>query len=86
VLRVMQANTILPAVTAQDAGRELIHHRLKVVQIMGDPVTLKKIAWIFQRVPDLFDLQCLDSSLVVRLPTVQCVPPSYTGAQRGENR
>jgi hypothetical protein len=86
VLRVMQANPILPAVTAQDAGRELIHQRLKVVQIMGDPDTLKKIAWIFQRVPDLFDLQCLDSSLVVRLPNWPRVSPSYTGAQRGEDR
>jgi hypothetical protein len=66
MLMVIQANAALPAVTAQDVGRDLYHHRQKIVQIIGDPGALKKIAWIFQRVPDMFDIRFLNASLVVR--------------------
>ena len=60
------ANSKLPSVTAQDVGRELYHDRQDLVQIIGDMNTLRKIAWIFQRVPDMFDVQFHQSSLIVR--------------------
>ncbi|HEX9922262.1 MAG TPA: hypothetical protein VGD99_06345 [Anaerolineae bacterium] len=73
MLMVIKANATLPAVTAQDVGRELYHHRQKFVQIIGDPGALKKIAWIFERVPDMFDIRFLNASLVVR-----CAEPKRT--------
>ena len=60
------ANSKLPSVTAQDVGRELYHDRQDMVQIIGDAGALKKIAWIFKRVPDMFDVQFYQSSLIVR--------------------
>lgn len=59
-------NEQLPAVTAQDAGREVYHGRQESVQIIGDEVSSKQIAWIFSTVPDLFEIQLNCSSLIVR--------------------
>jgi hypothetical protein len=84
MLMVIQANAALPAVTAQDVGRDLYHHRQKIVQIIGDPGALKKIAWIFQRVPDMFDIRFLNASLVVRCARAKAAKseriPLETGA------
>lgn len=63
---IIEANPQLPSVTAQDAGREIYHGRWNVVRIIGDENSLQKIAWIFQRVPDMFAVQFQNSSLIVR--------------------
>ena len=63
---VVVANIYLPAVTAQDVGREIYHGRHDMVRIIGDEGSLSKIAWIFQRVPDMFEVQYLTSGLIVR--------------------
>lgn len=62
---VIEANAQLPSVTAQDAGREIYHGRHDTVRIIGDESSLKKIAWIFQRVPDMFAVRFQNSSLLV---------------------
>jgi hypothetical protein len=69
MLMVMVANSQLPSVTAQDVGRELYHGRQDVVQIIGDEPSLKKVAWIFERVPDMFEVQCQYATLIVRRAT-----------------
>lgn len=66
MLMVMVANSQLPSVTAQDVGRELCHGRQDLVQVIGNEPSLKKIAWIFDRVPDMFELQLQGTSLIVR--------------------
>lgn len=71
MLMVMTANSKLPAMTAQDVGRELYHRRYDMVQIIGDEPTLERIAWIFQRVPDMFVIQFKYASLIVRRATAQ---------------
>ena len=65
-MMVTVANSRLPSVTAQDVGRDLYHKRQDVAQIIGDERTLKAIAWIFQRVPDMFDVQSYQCFLIVR--------------------
>jgi hypothetical protein len=62
----IEANPQLPSVTAQDVGREIYHGRHEVVRIVGDKNSLQKIAWIFQRVPDMFAVRFQHSSLIVR--------------------
>jgi hypothetical protein len=64
---VMVANIRRPSITAQDAGRELFHRRQDVVKIIGDDLSLKKIAWIFAQVPDMFKFRRLASCLIVCL-------------------
>jgi hypothetical protein len=83
MLMVIQANAALPAVTAQDVGRELYHRRRQIVQIIGDPGALKKIAWIFQRVPDMFDVRFLDASLVVRCARAKTAEPEPITLESG---
>ncbi len=63
---VVVANMHFPAVTAQDVGREIYHGRQEAVRIIGDEGSLSKIAWIFQRVPDMFVVQRHSSWLIVR--------------------
>jgi hypothetical protein len=63
---VIVANQQLPSLTAQAVGRDLYHGRQDVVQIIGDKNCLRKIAWIFETVPDLFDAKFQNTSLVVR--------------------
>ncbi|NJN97851.1 MAG: hypothetical protein HC875_29115 [Anaerolineales bacterium] len=60
------ANMRFPAVTAQDAGREVYHGRQEAVRILGDERSLSQIAWIFQRVPDMFEVQRHATELIVR--------------------
>jgi hypothetical protein len=71
MLMVIKANPKLPAMTAQDVGRELYHRRYDVVQIIGDKHTLERIAWVFRRVPDMFALQFKYTSLIVRRAAAQ---------------
>jgi hypothetical protein len=59
------ADANFPAITAQNVGREIYHGRQDVVRIVGDKRTLGKIAWIFQKVPDLFTIRLQCASLVV---------------------
>ncbi len=66
MLLVLRANRLLPALTAQNVGRELYHQRYNVVQIIGARPTLQKIAWIFARASDMFDIRFQYDSLVVR--------------------
>lgn len=63
---VIEAGYLFPSIVAQNAGREIYHGRQDMVKIMGDPSSLQKIAWIFDRVPDMFDVQLRPSFLVVR--------------------
>lgn len=63
---VVVANMHFPAVTAQDVGREVYHGRHEMVRIIGDEGSLSKIAWIFERVPDMFEVQRQTSGLIVR--------------------
>jgi hypothetical protein len=63
---VIEAGYHFPSIVAQNAGREIYHGRQDMVKIMGDENSLKKIAWIFSRVPDMFDVQLRPSFLVVR--------------------
>jgi hypothetical protein len=65
-IMVVVANIHLPAVTAQDVGREVYHGRHEVIRIVGDEGSLSRIAWIFQRVPDMFDVQRHAYELIVR--------------------
>jgi hypothetical protein len=66
LLMVVTANMHFPAITAQDVGREVYHGRHEMVRIIGDERSLGLIAWIFQRVPDMFEVQHQTSGLVVR--------------------
>jgi phosphohistidine phosphatase SixA len=66
MLLIIKANEKLPALTCQDVGRELYHKRYNVVQIIGHTPTLRKIAWIFAKVSDMFDLQFQYASIIVR--------------------
>jgi hypothetical protein len=66
---VIVANIQFPAVTAQDVGREIYHGRHEMVRIIGDESSLRKIAWIFQRVPDMFEVQRQAYALTVRRGT-----------------
>lgn len=63
---VIIANMRFPAVTAQDVGREVYHGRQEAVRIVGDERSLSQIAWIFQRVPDMFEVQNYSTELIVR--------------------
>ena len=63
---VIVADMQFPAVTAQDVGREVYHGRHEAVCIIGDESSLSKIAWIFKRVPDMFEVQRQTSGLIVR--------------------
>lgn len=65
MLKIVKANPLLPAITAQDVGRDLCHRRQDVVQIIGERPTLENIAWIFQRIPDMFTARFRDTSLIV---------------------
>ncbi|MCL4299296.1 MAG: hypothetical protein KJ077_26415 [Anaerolineae bacterium] len=65
-MMVVLANLHFPAITAQDVGREVYHGRHEMVRIIGDERSLGKIAWIFQRVPDMFEVQHQTSGLIVR--------------------
>ena len=60
------ANPRLPSVTAQNVGRDLYHKRQDVAQIIGDEHSLKAIVWIFQRVPDMFDIQFYPTFIIIR--------------------
>jgi hypothetical protein len=71
MLLVVKANENLPALTCQDVGRELYHKRYDVAQIIGPSHTLQKIAWIFERASDMFELQFQYASLVVRRARAQ---------------
>jgi hypothetical protein len=71
MLKVVVADKRLPSVTAQNVGRELYHRRQDIVQIIGEERCLKKIAWIFQRVPDMFDIQLQKGSLIARRAQTQ---------------
>lgn len=84
LLKVMVANNRLPSVTAQNAGRELYHRRQEMVQIIGQERCLKKIAWIFQRVPDMFEVQRQPGSLIVRRAQAQLEQqPAQAGETQG---
>jgi hypothetical protein len=63
---IVRATPQFPSILAQNIGRELYHGRQDVVQIVGDKNSLRHIAWIFKKVPDMFELQCENSSLLVR--------------------
>ena len=63
---VIVADMQFPAVTAQDVGREVYQGRQEAVRIIGDESSLSKIAWIFQRVPDMFEVQRQAHVLIVR--------------------
>ncbi len=63
---VIVANSNFPAVTAQNVGREVYHGRQEAICIVGDEGSLNQIVWIFQRVPDMFELQRQTSRLIVR--------------------
>jgi hypothetical protein len=63
---IVKANTHFPAITAQVVGREVYYGRHEVVCITGDKGSLSKIAWIFERVPDMFEVQRQTSGLIVR--------------------
>jgi hypothetical protein len=63
---VIEAGYLFPSIVAQNAGREIYHGRQDMVKIVGDENSLQKIAWIFSRVPDMFDVQRRPSFLVVR--------------------
>jgi hypothetical protein len=63
---VIVASMQFPAVTAQDVGREIYHGRHETVRIIGDEGSLSKIAWIFQRVPDMFEVQRQAYGLTIR--------------------
>lgn len=63
---VVQATSRFPSILAQNVGRELYYGRQDVVQIVGDKTSLRNIAWIFKKVPDMFEIQCENSSLLVR--------------------
>ncbi len=63
---IIRANSKFPAITAQNVGREVWSNRQPVVRIIGDRQTLQRIAWIFQRVPDMFEVRFDYASLVVR--------------------
>ncbi|MBE7474819.1 MAG: hypothetical protein HS114_37275 [Anaerolineales bacterium] len=65
-MMVVIANMRFPAVTAQDVGREVYHGRQEAVCIVGDERSLSQIAWIFQRVPDMFEVQRYSTELIVR--------------------
>lgn len=65
VLTAVVANSKLPAVTAQDVGRDLYYGRVEIVQIIGDEKILKRIAWILKQVPDLFEVRFQRDVLVV---------------------
>ena len=62
---VVIANSKYPSITAQNIGRELYHGREEMVQIIGNKHTLKAIAWIFAKVPDMFEIQFKSASLIV---------------------
>lgn len=62
---VVMADKNFPAIVAQNVGREICHGRQDVIRIVGDKRSLEKIAWIFQRVPDMFNVQFQHASLVV---------------------
>jgi len=70
------ANDRLPSLTAQYVGREIYHGRQDIVRVIGDQHTLEKIAWIFRRVPDMFEVVCGSSSLLVRRPVTQAIDKS----------
>ena len=78
MLMVVRANSRLPSVTTQDVGRDLYHGRQDVVQIVGDRRTLENIAWIFQKVPDMFEIQFKSMSLIVRRAKEQTGPQATT--------
>ena len=70
IAMIINANSHLPAVTAQDVGRELYHKRHDEVKILGTEDSLKRIAWILGRVDDMFKVQARPASLVVRRVSV----------------
>lgn len=59
------ADENFPAIVAQNVGRDICYGRQEVVRIVGDKRSLEKIAWIFQKVPDMFTIQLQRTSLVV---------------------
>jgi hypothetical protein len=75
MLLVVKADDKFPALTCQDVGREVYHQRYSVAQIIGHKQTLRKIAWIFSKVPDMFNLRFRDASLIVRRAQAQSVRP-----------
>ncbi len=77
------ATAQLPALVAQDVGRELHYGRQDIVRIIGDQWTLKQIAWIFERVPDMFTVQRQLSALVVRRASAWATQPGTTRAEAG---
>jgi hypothetical protein len=54
---IILASDKLPSITAQHVGRELYHCRQDVVRIIGSKRVLETIAWIFKKVPDMFETQ-----------------------------
>ena len=72
---VIQATPRFPSILAQNVGRELYHGRQDVVQIVGDQTSLRNIAWIFKKVPDMFEIQCENSSLLVRRTELRAGTP-----------
>ena len=62
---VVVADENYPAIVAQNVGRDICYGRQDVVRIVGDKRSLEKIAWIFQKVPDMFTIQFQQASLVV---------------------
>jgi hypothetical protein len=62
---VVMADKNFPAIVAQNVGREICHGRQDVIRIVGDKQSLDRIAWIFQKVPDMFTIQFQQASLVV---------------------
>jgi hypothetical protein len=74
---VLKAECRFPSIVAQNAGREVYHGRQDMVKIVGDEKSLKKIAWIFSRVPDMFDVQLRRSALIVRRAKTANDPPGF---------
>lgn len=70
MLTAVIANPVLPAMTAQDVGRDLYYGRAETVEIVGDEKNLRRIAWILKRVPDLFDVRFQRNALVVSRATI----------------
>lgn len=82
---VVLADENFPAIVAQNVGRDICHGRQEVVRIVGDKRSLEKIAWIFQKVPDMFTIQFQCASLVVSASGEQGQVKRQNGIERKQS-
>lgn len=82
---VVLADENFPAIVAQNVGREICHGRQEVVRIVGDKPSLEKIAWIFQKVPDMFTIRFQRASLVVSASHGQGQVKRQNGVTRNQS-